>query len=58
MEEAAEDMNRLADDAKDEDEDREDFEMHMEEVIGLVRLVSSGSERDLEVDVNLKEGAL
>ena len=58
MEEAAEDMNRLADDAKDKDEDREDFEMHMEEVIGLVRLVSSGSERDLEVDVNLKEGAL
>ena len=58
MEEAAEDMNRLVDDAKDEDEDREDFEMHMEEVIGSVRLVSSGSERDLEVDVNLKEGVL
>ena len=51
MEEAAEDMNRLLDDAKEEemeeDEDKEDFEMHTEEAIGLERLRSSGSEMDL-----------
>ena len=55
MEEAAEDMNRLVDDAK-EDEDKEDFEMHMEEAMGMDRLASSGSnmEMDLEEGVNLE----
>ena len=50
MEEPAEDMNRLVDDAQEEmdkDEEKEDFEMHMVETLGMDRLVSSGSEMDL-----------
>ena len=61
MEEPAEDMNRLVDDAQEEmdkDEEKEDFEMHMVETLGMDRLVSSGSEIDLWGGVNLEEGAL
>ena len=48
MEQPAEDMNRLVDDAQEEMEEDEDFEMHMEETRGMDRWVASlGSELDL-----------
>ena len=68
MDEPAEDMNRLVDDAKEEmeededkeemEEDKEDFEMQMEVTLGMDRSESLGSEMDLLVGVNLEEGAL
>ena len=47
MEQPAEDMNRLVDDAQEEMEEDEDFEMHMVETLGMDRSASLGSEIDL-----------